>query len=292
EERATALFHLTRALNAARNLDEAVFAALRQSDGLFSAQTAILLPDGGGGLVPHYAGSFTLDERDRGVADWVWHNARKAGRFTDTLPAAGSFAVPLVREGAALGVLLVRVPPEAALTLAQRDLIEAFAGQVALLVEQENLRAAGEREKLLAESDKLHRVLLDSVSHELRTPLAVIASVLENIDQAGPELRRTLAGEGRTAVGRLNRLVRNLLDQTRLESGALRPHPVWSGASDLVLAARESVADFLAGHPFEAVVPDELPVHADFALTEQAIANLLLNAAVHTPAATPIFLTA
>lgn len=293
EARATAMFQLTRALGAAKTLDEAVFAALRQADELFGARTALLLSEDGGPLTPHFAGSFTLDDRERGVADWVWRQGRKAGRFTDTLPSAEGFHVPLLREGKALGVLAVRAEPGQGLSLAQRDLIEAFAAQIALQVERENLRAAGERQKFLEESEKLHRVLLDSVSHELRTPLAVIAAVFENIAGQDGAVRGSLLAEGRTALGRLNRLVKNLLDQTRLESGALRPHPVWCGASDLVQAAREGAAEVLEGHPLEVIVPDNLPpLFADFALTEQALGNLLMNAAVHTPAGSPIFVTA
>ncbi|MES1194839.1 MAG: DUF4118 domain-containing protein, partial [Opitutus sp.] len=214
EERATALFELTRALAEAGTLDEAVFAALRQADELFSAKTALLLADTPGVVVPHFAGSFPLDEKERGVADWVFQNRRPAGRFTDTLPGAAAFYLPLVRDEQSVGVLGIAVPAGQALTLAQRDLLETFARQLALIVEREHLREAGAREQLLAESDKLHRVLLDSVSHELRTPLAVITAALENMTDAAPALRAELIGEGRAAARRLNRLVGNLLDQT------------------------------------------------------------------------------
>ena len=293
EDRATALFHLTQGLSAARTLDEGVFAALRQADALFGAQTALLTDDGGGGLAPHFAGSFTMSEKEAGVADWAWRNRRKAGRFTDTLPSSEGFHVPLVREDQAVGVLVVSVPPATTLSLAQRDLIEGFAAQIALLVEREQLRAVGEREKLLAESDKLHRALFDSVSHELRTPLAVITAAVENMSAATAETRATLVAEARAAAHRLNRLVGNLLDQTRLESGALRPRLDWCDVRDLVNAATEGVRDALAGHPFEVVVPEDMPpVRADFSLTEQALANLLLNAVLHTPAGTPVLLAA
>lgn len=293
EGRAVALFQLTRALAAARTLDEAVFAALRQADQLFGAKTALLLGRSPDALTPHFAGSLALDDKERGVADWVLLHRRPAGRFTDTLPAAAAFYLPLVREDRAIGVLGVAVPRDRDLTLAQRDLIEAFARQLALSVEQEQLREAGEREKLLAESEKLHRVLLDSVSHELRTPLAVITGSLENLADAPADLHGTLVDEARAAARRLNRLVGNLLDQTRLESGALRPRLDWCDARDLVNAALEGVRDELAGHPLEIVVPPDLPpVRADFALTEQALANLLLNAARHTPDGTPVFVTA
>ena len=293
EERATALFELTRALAESDTLDEAVFAALRQADTLFEAKTTLLLADSNGVITPHFSGSFALDEKERGVAEWVYQNRRAAGRFTDTLPGSAAFHLPLLSEEKAMGVLGIVVPAERSLTLAQRDLLESFARQLALIVEREHLREAGEREKLLAESDKLHRVLLDSVSHELRTPLAVITGTLENISGATPELQTALVAEGRAAARRLNRLVGNLLDQTRLESGTLKPRLDWCDARDLINAARDGVGDALADHPLEIVLPEDMPpIRADFALAEQALANLLLNAALHTPVATPIFLTA
>lgn len=294
EERATALFHLTQALSAARSLDDAIFPALRQTDALFDAQSALLLNTGeAGALVAHFAGSFTLSDKERGVADWACRNRRKAGRFTDTLPSAEGFHVPLVREDRPLGVFVVRVSPDATLTLAQRDLIESFAAQLEILVESESLRAAGEREKLLAESEKLHRTLFDGVSHELKTPLAVLSAAAESMKMADEPTRKHLTAEIETATKRLHRLVNNLLDQTRLESGALRPKLDWCDANDLVNAAVESVRDSLAEHPFESSVPSDMPLfQADFALMEQVIANLLLNAAHHTPARTSIFLAA
>ena len=294
EDRSTALFHLTQALSNARTLDDAVFAALRQADAHFGGQSALLLDDGNGSaLMPHFAGSFTVTEKERGVADWAWRNRKKAGRFTDTLPSAEGFHVPLVREDAAFGVLILRLPPDSSLTLAQRDLAESFAAQLAQLVEREQLRAAGEREKLLAESDKLHRTLLDGVSHELKTPLAVLSAAVENLALADEATRASLADEIRTATRRLNRLVNNLLDQTRLESGALRPRLDWCDGHDLVNAAIEGVRDSLDGHPFELDIPKDLPLfRADSALMEQVIANLLLNSALHTPSDTPIFLAA
>jgi len=293
EERATALFELTRALAAARTLDDAVFAVLRQADEVFGAHTSLLLVDDQDRLVPHFAGSHTLDDKELGVAEWVFRHRRPAGRFTDTLPGAAAFYLPLVREENAVGVLGVAPLTGRTLTLLQRDLLEAFARQLALSVEREFLRAASEREKLLAESEKLHRVLLDSVSHELRTPLAVITGALENIPDASAELRASLTTEARAAARRLNRLVGNLLDQTRLESGTLKPRLDWCDARDLINAAIEGVGDALAGHPVEVSIPDDLqPVRADFALMEQSLANLLLNAVLHTPADTPVFLTA
>jgi len=294
EERATALFNLTRALSAAKTLDEAIFAALRQTDDLFGCTTALLLAEDSLGLVPHFAGSFSIPEKERAVADWAFRNQRPAGRFTDTLPGSAGYCLPLVREEKPLGVFVICMGERRQLSLPQRELAASFASQLALVVERETLRAAGEREQRLAESDKLHRALLDSVSHELRTPLAVITGAVENLDGLADEaMREELLHEARTACRRLNRLVGNLLDQTRLESGALRPKLDWCDAHDLVNAAIEGVRESLLEHPLEVSVPVDMPIfRADFALMEQVISNLLLNAALHTPAGTQIFLAA
>jgi two-component system sensor histidine kinase KdpD len=294
EERATALLHLTRALAEATTLDEAVSAALRQVDKLFGAQTALTLADETRtALVPHLASSYLLDAEERVAAEWVFRHHHGAGRLTHTRPDRAGRYLPLVRGKETIGVLGVRMPSDGEFTPGQRDLLEAFARQLALSVERESLRAASEREKLLAESEKLHRALFDSVSHELRTPLSIINTSTEGLSAADQNLRGQLVNEIRTALGRLNRLVGNLLDQTRLESGMLKPRLDWCDAGDIVNAAVESTRDAFTGHSLKLTMPGDLPpIRADFALTEHVLANLLLNAAHHTPPATPVFLTA
>ena len=294
KQRATALFHLTRALAGARTLDEAVAAALRQAEELFSARTALLLAGRTGALTAHAAGTYGLDDAEQAVAAWTQRNNHEAGRFTRVSPEAAALHLPLRRPGMVLGVLVLYLPAEAVLnTPEQRDLLEAFAAQIALLVEREQLRAAGEREKLLAESERLHRTLLDSVSHELKTPLAVLRSAAENLQRADPAGRGNLAGEILTATRRLDRVVVNLLNQTRLESGAVKPQLDWCDARDLLSAARRGLGDALADRPVKIEIPADMPLFkADAPLMEQVVTNLLHNAARHTPAGTPLLVTA
>lgn len=293
EERATALFDLTRSLAEAATLDDAIFAALRQIDRIFGVQSAILLADASWqGLVPHFAGSGAMEEKEKAVSAWAFQNRRIAGRGTDTLPGAKGVHVPLVREGRSLGVLVV-FPQAGDLSLIQRDLLIAFSRQLGLSIERDHLQAASERERLLAQSEKLNRALFDSVSHELRTPLAVITGALENLQQKPGDNRDRLIAEACLASRRLNRLVANLLDQTRLESGALKPRLDWCDAGDVINAALEANEEALAGHPLELLIPPDLPLlFADFALLERALANLLLNAATHTAQSCPISLSA
>jgi len=291
EEHATALLQLTRVLASAKSLDDAVFAALRQVDELFGAQAALeFLDESGEMLKAHFAGSYALNEKERAVAEWAFHNRRNAGHFTDTLPTSEGYYVPLLRDDKAIGVLGIKVLNGKTLTLAQRDLLDAFARQLALVIEREHLRAASERERILVESAKLHHALLESVSHELRTPLAVISSVTENLPNADKLLRGLLIAEQQMALHRLNRLVGSLLDQIRLEEGGvLKPIFDWCDATDLVRAAVVNTRDALEDHPLEIAIQEDMPsLWSDFALTEQALTNLLLNAAHHTPFGTPV----
>lgn len=145
-----------------------------------------------------------------------------------------------------------------------------------------------EHEKLYAASE-LHRTLLDSVSHELKTPLSVLRSAAEQLDTDDAGKRASLRAEIMTATSRLDHLVANLLNQTKLESGALQPQLDWCDARDIINAARRAVGATLEGRPFKTEVPASMPLFmADPAMMEQAVSNLLINAVLHTPAGTPI----
>jgi two-component system, OmpR family, sensor histidine kinase KdpD len=294
EERATALLQLTRILAEATSFDAAVAGALRQVETLFNASTTLSLVDEAEHkLRAHAASAYGAAGAEAEAMEWAWRHAQPAGRFAAKTVDAAGYYLPLLLESGVVGVLGVKVSPQDTLVLGQRDLIEAFAGQLALLVERERLRAASEREALLAASEKLHRSLLDSVSHELRTPLAVIDAAIDGLTDADTPGRAKFVDEIRIAGRRLNRLVRNLLDQTRLESGALKPRLDWCSARDLANAAIDGTRDALAGHPITVVIADDLPpIRTDFALTEHALMNLLLNAALHTPPQTPVLLSA
>jgi two-component system sensor histidine kinase KdpD len=178
------------------------------------------------------------------------------------------------------------------LTLAQRDLLETFARQAALILDRVELRTAAEQARLLAESEKFSRTLLNSISHELRTPLAAstsAASALAAAESVTPEQRAALMNEIMEANARLNRVVGNLLDVARLESGQVRPRLDWHDARDLVQTTLRELKRELASHPVTSELPVEpLLVRLDFSLLQHALGNLLLNATAHTPAGTPI----
>jgi two-component system sensor histidine kinase KdpD len=294
EERATALYQLTRELAQAGTRDEVVWQLVAEVDRVFQASTAVVLP-GKSSLAAHPDSSLALTEKELHVAEWSFLNRQPAGKFTDNLPGAEALHLPLMTERSVVGVLSVNLP-EKHLPLARRDLLEAYARQAALVLDRVALRAAGEQSKLVAESERLSNALLNSISHELRTPLAAItsaASALAEAKNADGGFGRKMVAEIQEASARLNRLVGNLLDVTRLDSGHVRPKLDWCDVGDLVQTTVRSLERELAGRKIKIEVAEKIPLaRLDFTLMQQVLSNLLLNAAVHTPVGTPILLQA
>jgi len=291
EQRATVLFQLSRALSAAKGLDEAIDSALRHAEEVFGSATALMLQADNTQLILHPASS--LKEGDC-APDFAWKVLKRANdavsadlaeRYYDE-----AWYSPLRYADVNLGILVVRLrEPFAQVTTGQLELIDGFATQIALVVQRDRLRQASEREKILAESERLHRTLLDSVSHELKTPLAVLRSAWENLNTPDGEKRLRLSAEIGRAVNRLDHLVANLLNQNRLESGTLQLKLDWCEAADLIGTARRGIGDVLADRPLSVRVEKDMPLFkADAPLMDQAISNLLINAVLHTPAGSPL----
>jgi two-component system, OmpR family, sensor histidine kinase KdpD len=288
EERATALYEMSRDLGEATSRDEIVWQLVSQINSVFRAPLAVALSVNDK-LAAHPDSSLTLSEKELSVADWAFRQRKAAGRFTDNLPGAEALHLPLATERKAFGVLAVSLPDKR-LTLAQRDLLETFARQAALVLDRMELRTAAEQARLLAESEKFSRSLLNSISHELRTPLAASASASSALAAAdATTLQRQLIGEIEEANARLNRVVGNLLDVARLESGKVLPRLDWHDARDMVQTTLRDLERELAAHPVKAEMSaSPLLVRLDVSLVQHALANLLLNAANHTPNGTPI----
>ena len=293
EERATALYLLTRELAGGKDFTELLGVVIRQLGEVFQADVAVLLPDADrkADLVPYPFGTLDVSEKEAGVAAWAFRNAKPAGCATDTLPFADGLYMPLATPTGCVGVIGLRLKKGRELQLQQHNLLENFIRQIALVLDRQRLSDADHTAKLLEESERLSKALLDSISHELRTPIAAITSAASGLEEPGvnPGLRDALTREIREASRRLNRLVGNLLDMTRLESGRMTPRLEWCDVGDLVGVALRQLEKELAGHPVTTDLPRELPlVKMDFVLMEQALTNLLVNAALHTPAGTRV----
>jgi two-component system sensor histidine kinase KdpD len=275
EERATALYRLTRALAASRDLDEALTKAIALLKQTFDAEVGIWLRDPSG-LTLHPASASTFSEKDESVAAWAFQKRRPAGMSTDTLPEASALHLPLVAGDRAEGVLAVRLPRSP--TTEQRELLDAFASQLVVFVNKERALQQSREAQLATESQKLQKTLFDSVSHELKTPLAAISATLQQPHPNHAELEQ--------ATRRLTRTVDHLLDATRVESGSLQLSREWCAPCELL---RESVALARIDREVHITALPDLPeILADAGLLQQALASLLSNADIYSPCDQPI----
>lgn len=197
-------------------------------------------------------------------------------------------ALPVEAVGGRLGVLVLRGPAPG-----NADLGDAWARQTALALARVRDAAAVEEATLRARTEELRSALLSTVSHDLRTPLAAITgaatTLLSGEAVVPPEARRELLASVRDEAARLERLVANLLEMTRLASGPLALRRAWVPLDEIVGAAFTRVEATLAGHPATADVPPDLPLaELDPVLFEHVLVNLLENAARHTPPGTPV----
>jgi two-component system, OmpR family, sensor histidine kinase KdpD len=291
EQRATALYLLTRELAESPDLAQLLAVVIQQVGKTFRADVALSLPDESqtAPVTAYFASSWALSDKEQTVAAWAFQHRQAAGRGTDNLPASEGLHLPLVAGTRATGVLSLHFYDATPLPPAQRDLLDAFIRQVALVFDRERLRDAEIQTKFLAESERMGTMLLNSVSHELRTPLAAISSAASGLRASGElnPAQQSLTDELDEAARRLNRLVRNLLDLSRLEAGHLRMNKDWHDLRDLLRSALQNLGRALSQHEVKIEIPNDLPpVKVDAILTEQILVNLLGNAAVHTPPGT------
>jgi len=300
ERRTAALYAISRELAATQNHEQIARIALKHVGEASDVRAVVLLPDRDRKLVPAGAqpDSLVLSQHDEAVARWVLEHGQTAGRGTATLPGAEGVYLPLTTSRGTVGVLGV-APSGAAQTLdlEQLHLLEAFAGLVALAIQRAELEAEADRIRLDIETERLRSSLLSAVSHDLRTPLSVITGASSTLLDSGQSLdakvRRELAASILEESERLNRLVANLLDMTRLQAGALEVQKQWQPPEEVIGAALARLSRQLKDHPVATHIAPDLPfAPLDDLLVQQVLVNLLENAARHTPPGTPVEVSA
>jgi two-component system sensor histidine kinase KdpD len=291
--RTAALYAMSRDLGPAPDVPAILNVATRHLSDVFTADVGFLLATAEGELVPQPP-SFEIAPEDRETARWAFDHRQPAGLGTTKHAGAAALYLPLTASRGVLGVLVVR-PAAGAVGAAAGQLqqLEAFASQAAVALERARLTDQARDAEIRMQTERMRNALLSSVSHDLRTPLATITGAATSLlrEEAGmaPPVRRELLGSIRDEAERLTRLVHNLLEMTRLESGTIVLTREWHAVEEVVGAAVRRCARTLEPRRLDLRVPADLPlVEMDDVLIEQVLVNLLDNAAKHGRPAAPV----
>jgi two-component system, OmpR family, sensor histidine kinase KdpD len=289
------LYAFSRKLAGTATLDDVLWTTAYQAALMLKVQVVLLLPQNGElTVMAGYPPEDQLDDADLAAAGWAWSNDRAAGRGSDTLPGAKRLFLPMRTGRGLIGVIGIdgdRTGP--LLTPDQRRLLNALVDQGALAIERVLLVEDMDRVKRTLEQDRLRAALLTSISHDLKTPLASVlgaASTMRDLganltDQQKLDLLATVIDESE----RLNRFIANLLDMTKLESGAIVPNSAPHDIGEIVGSALRRAGKILAGHKVALDLAADLPMlELDAVLFEQVLFNLFDNAAKYSADGTTI----
>jgi two-component system, OmpR family, sensor histidine kinase KdpD len=291
------LYSFSRKLAGTATLDDVLWATAYQTALMLKVRVVLLLPSNGSiSVKAGYPPEDTLDEADLAAAKWTWQNDRAAGRGSDTLPGAKRLFLPMHTGRGLIGVIGIDSDKAGPLlTPDQRRLLDALMDQGALAIERVRLVEDMDRVERTAETERLRSALLTSISHDLKTPLASVlgsAGTLRDLadkltDAEKAELLATIIDESE----RLNRFIANLLDMTKLESGAVTPKLAPHDLSEIIGSTLRRTAKILRHHSVQLDLAIDVPMVAlDAVLFEQVLFNLLDNAAKYAAAGSTIFI--
>ena len=297
ERRTSALYELVRQAGLASDLDAGLCAAISLIETIFGVRAALLLRLGDHTLsrIPHPASSLNLEPSALEAAQMAFSRQAPAGKFTDSMPESAAMHLPLKAHTAVMGVLTVTPAVKQSFDATERELLETFAVLIGTILERDHLLAAFKHAEILEASERLHRALLQSVSHELKTPLAAVQTGIDALASSAmtENKKRITIQEIQSASRRLQRVIDNLLNMSRIESGAVQPKLDWCDIGELLEAAIELAGDNLRDHDIVADNGSNLPmVKIDQPLLEQCLCNLLLNSASWSRPGSKITLTA
>ena len=286
ERRTAALYELAHQAAFASDLDTGLSAAVSLVESIFGTPVALHLRGQDHALSPvaHAASTLVLSVAEFDDAARVFAGAS----FPEDLARGETqvLHVPLQGRAAGMGVLSIRPPTERPLDASEEEMLKAFAVLIGLTLEKDHVMEAFKRAEILEASERLSRTLLESVSHELKTPLAALQTGVDalahqthNDERAGATIR-----EMQGALRRQHRVINNLLDMNRLESGVVHPKLDWCDMGELAESAIELAGDALASHSVAVDVETDMPmVKADQSLLARCLSNLLLNSAANSP---------
>lgn len=279
EKRADALYQLSRELGSAIEVADLIAIGIKHVSEISESNCSIYL----------CSNSFeSLDNCDDEIAIWVFRNNVPAGLNNKHFPESKALYLPLLASTRTIGVLSIR--PDKENDVVQKTLLETFANQIAIACERAYLLQEKEKTQLVIKTEQLRSSLLSSVSHDLRTPLATITgaatSIIEGSKSITIEDCRILATEIYNESVRLNTLVKNLLDMTRLQSGNLRVKKEWYPIEEIIGSAIAAISGTYhkRKNQIKTLLQDNLPlVSVDAILIQQVLFNLLDNAMKFSP---------
>jgi len=291
------LYLFSRKLAGIASLDDLLWATAYQVAHMLKLHVVLLLPQASTLQVrAGYPPEDTLDEGDLAAAKWAFEQGQEAGRGANTLPGARRLFLPMRTARGVVAIIGLDSQQEGALlTPDQRRLLDSLSDQTALAIERLHLAEEMDRARMVAETEKLRSALLTSISHDLRTPLAAILGSASSLKAYRPSLdvaeQDELLGTIQDEAERLNHFIANLLDMTRLESGALAPNLAAIDLGDVIGSVLRRAP--LQLHKVSLDIEPGLPMlKLDPVLFEQVLFNLLDNAAKYAPAGSTITLKA
>jgi len=295
EDQSSALFQLTGELSKASGIDKVVEVAKDVFRKHYDTDLYFILQDGNNNLITpgQFWNGNSVSNIDFSLVERVFSNSRKAGRFTDVKPEALMTYYPLTGMRLNPGVVVFGLDKS---VYGKKDVFwSTYFTQISNALEREFLGEMALKARILDESDKLYKTLFNLISHEFRIPIATIMGASDTLltSHTSERNREELNNEIFKASTRLNHLIENLLNMSRLESGKISVHSDWYDINDLINKVSQNLMEELKQFNLITIIPDELPlVKLDFGLMEQVLYNLLLNACQYSPVSSDIRLKA
>ncbi len=295
EDQTNALFQLTGELSKSSGIEKVLEVAKNDFKKHFNADSCFIIQDGNNRLEtsPRLQNEDIFSKLDLKLVEWVFSNSRKAGRFTDTFPDAELTYYPLTGTRLNPGVIAINLDKS---VYRGKDIFwNTYFTQISNALEREFLGEFALKARILDESDKLYKTLFNLISHEFRIPIATIMGASDTLlmTHTSEKNREELFNEIFKASARLNHLIENLLNMSRLESGKISIRPDWCDLNDLVNKVVRNLKQELEQFHLITIIPEDMPlVRLDFGLMEQVLHNLLLNSCQYAPASSEIRLEA
>ncbi len=289
EERTNVLYEVLRDISNSKDKQEFIEKIKTRVGQTLDADCGVILKSKEGFLIfdSEKTLCLRLDDKERAVALWSFQNQKAAGWSTDTLGESRSLYIPLRGVSETVGMFVFR-PNRKIRKLGpdQQTLLLSITSQLGVSIERHFLSRRWMEAQRLKDSEMLHQTLLNSISHELRTPLTAILGSTAALDSelvSDPYVRE-IATNLSEAGNRLNQVIENLLDMSRLSSGVLALKLEWQDLSDLVGVVLKKISKSTRRHKIEVEIsPDIGLLKIDFRLFEHAISNLILNATQYAP---------